>query len=437
MLRDYQLECINVIKDHFKENDRQLIQLPTGAGKTWIMADYLKKNSETALIICPNKELKYQIYDTLKMFNIKNVNLDLKPCKFNIITSQMLAYQKNLQIIKEKNYDHIIIDEAHHSMSEIYQKLIANISKKTKLLGLTATPERLDGKNLLDCFKHLTFKRTILELIENGSLCDLQAFKIKTGQKISKRSSDFRCVDLKELDNETRNNIILKCIKENCRNLKTLIFCLNVSHAEKIAELLKESQFKAECVHGKMSHNQIKEILNKFKIGEIQYLTNCQILTEGFDEPSIECIVIARPTSSKSLYCQMIGRGLRKTEKKDLCLLFELNDNNHNICTFNTIGNEHVNIRQEYKQGIRLTELTKELKNIIEDEIVIEIKEMDVFQKNITKNIFKNEFYEIPAHNSQKNKLNQFSIKFPEYINFLEAAFLIWKEKLKEKYGFN
>jgi len=343
MLREYQIECIEKIESHFKNNDRQLVQLPTGAGKTWIFSSYLKNNSLTALVICPSNELKHQILDAMERFGIDSKCEGLGKKKFNVITSQMLAYEKNLNTINEKNYDHIVIDEAHHVQSDSYKKLINNLAYKTKILGLTATPERLDKKSLLDIFHELTYKKTIYELIQDGYLCDMQAFRIKTGQSIAKRSYDFRCVELKQLDNETRNNILLKCIYEDCKNLKTLIFCLNVQHAESIAEELKLLNLKAACVHGGVKKSERKEIIKKFKTGEIQYLTNCQILTEGFDEPSIECLVIARPTSSKSLYCQMIGRGLRKTETKNLCKLYELTDNNHNICNFNIAANEEIN----------------------------------------------------------------------------------------------
>jgi superfamily II DNA or RNA helicase len=374
------------------------------------------------------------------MFRLDSISENLTHKKFNVITSQMLSYEKHLEKIYEKKYDHIVIDEAHHSHSPSNKKMIDNLPYKTKILGLTATPERLDGKSLLEIFYNLTYKKTILELIEQGYLCDVQAFKMKTGQNLAKRGKDFRAAELRNLNNETRNNIIKKCVLENCLDLKTLIFCLNVEHSQLIAQTLKNHNLSAACIHGKMNKKERNVILKKFKNGEIQYLTNCQLLTEGFDEPSIECIVIARPTSSKSLYCQMIGRGLRKTENKSICMLYELTDNNHNICTFNIAAKEETKSQEDYRQGIKLTELAKELLNIDESEIYLDKTSVDIFQRDISKifdkkNIFESEFYTTPPTKYQKNKLLDLNIYVHEDVNFLEAAFLLWKEKLRKKYG--
>ncbi len=446
-MRDYQKECVEIIENNFKKFDRQLIQLPTGAGKTWIFSQFLEKNANSALIVCPSIELKEQIIDTLKRFNIKDVSSNVCDKKnFHVVTAQSLGHKKNLDGVRSRTYDYIVIDEAHHAQSYTYINLFNFLEYKPKVLGCTATPERLDGKSLLEIFHRLTYEKNIYDLIDQGFLADLEAYRIKTGQSISKRSSsDFRAIELKQLDNDTRNRIILKTFMDNCTKLKTLIFCLNVDHSIKISDLLNKEGVKAAYIHGKMNKSERRNILKKFKSGEIMALTNCQILTEGFDEPSIEALLITRPTASKSLYCQMVGRGLRKTETKSICKLYEVTDNNFKLCTFNVAcGSDETN-QEDYKPGIRLTERTRELKSDLKirlDDFEIKKESFDLFlnQNKLKGNAFvllKSKFYEYKITDYQKFWLDFYEIKHPLDINFLEAAFLIWKEEIKEKYGYN
>jgi ATP-dependent helicase IRC3 len=448
-VRDYQKECIQTIENVFKERDRQFIQLPTGSGKTWIFCEYLSKNSDRALIICPSIELREQILTICKKFNISSVSKDLnKETKNHVITSMSLCFDKNLDKINDHKYDHIVIDEAHHAQCETYKKFLENLDFSCKILGCTATPERLDGKSLLDIFEILSFERNIYQLIVDGFLSDIEAYRIKTNQKISKRGIDFKSVELKELDNESRNKIILETYFENCVNKKTLIFCLNIEHCIRINDLLKLEGIKSAYIHGKMNIKSRKEILKKYKTGEIEVLTNCQLLTEGFDEPSIEAIIITRPTASKSLYCQMLGRGLRKFEGKEVCYLYELTDNNHNICTFNVACGKEPQFQIDYANKTRLTELYKEIEKINLEDFKISTEKIELFtnQNKLAGNsiqLINSYFYDILATQDQldylaKNGiLKRENIQFPNEINFLEAAFLIWKEKIKRKHGIN
>lgn len=269
--RDYQKECIQIIEKVFKKRDRQLIQLPTGSGKTWIFSQYLERNSDRALIICPSKELKEQIIETAKQFNITSISGNLKENKKNhVITTQILAYESNLKTIHDRNYDHIIIDEAHHAQSKTYKNLLENVPYKFKLLGCTATPERLDKKNLLDIFDIISYQKTIYELISSGYLADVKSYRIKTGQNISKRGYDFRAIELKLLDNDSRNKLLLKTYMENCKDKKTLIFCLNINHSINISNCLNNNNIKSAYIHGRLPLNERKKIIKKFKFGEIQ-----------------------------------------------------------------------------------------------------------------------------------------------------------------------
>jgi len=442
-MRGYQKECIDVIKETFKTRKRQLIQLPTGAGKTWIFCQYLNENSDRSLMICPSIELKEQILKSCTKFKI-DASEDVRDGKKNhVITSASLSYKSNKDVIYKNKYDHIVIDEAHHSQCKTYKNFLSGLENNTKILGCTATPERLDRKSLLDIFGILSYEKSIYDLIEQGFLSDIIAYKIKTHQKIPKRGSfDFRAIDLKMLDNDSRNTLILDTFMKNCKNMKTLIFCINVNHAEKINLSLQNLGIKSACVHGGMSKVKRMEILSKFKKGKIQVITNCQLLTEGFDEPSIEALIIARPTSSKSLYCQMIGRGLRKTDTKDVCYLYEITDNNFKICTFNVACDEPPENQKDYRQGIRLSELKKEIEKIplIECSIIQEPMELFANSKKLPGNpinILSSPFYSYDMTSWQKWWLDFHEIKHRPDTRFLEAAFLIWKRELEDKHAEN
>lgn len=442
-LRDYQQECIDILKQDTK---KQLIQLPTGSGKTIIFLKYLRENSKKSLIIVPTLDLQQQIYESSLNFYHKSEvflktckRLQTKDFKVFIFVANSLNFEETRKFLLNIDIDHIIIDEAHRSLAPTYTKFLdfyTEHNNKYKLIGFTATPERLDRKCLLDLFEKITYKKTIYELILDGYLCDLECFRIRTKHEIKSdgKEKDFKQIEISHLDNYSRNQLIYKTYFENCLNKKTLIFCISIDHAEKIADYLrKEKGIKAHHIHGKQSIAHRTEILQKFRSGEIQVITNCQLLTEGFDEPSIEAIIIARPTKSKSLYCQMIGRGTRLFSNKKICSIYELTDNTHKICTFNVAADENkdANFIRDYKDGITLTQLRKEISEISLSDYVLEKEKINVISD------FNSYLESKGLLLSQKKKLCEKSITFMEPINLLQASFLLFLQNLREKYGFN
>src|ERR1017187_4781578 len=187
-LRDYQEECIEVLNSDRK---KQLIQLHTGSGKTVIFLSYLRKSSNFSLIIVPTKDLQYQIYENaLKFYHKDEIFLKgdrdfISGKKLYIVVVNTLLNEKSLEFFKNESLDHIIIDEAHRSLSNTYKKFLnayTEFNPNFKLIGFTATPERLDRKSLLSIFEKITYRKTIYELINEGYLCDLRAYRIKTSQ---------------------------------------------------------------------------------------------------------------------------------------------------------------------------------------------------------------------------------------------------------------
>jgi superfamily II DNA or RNA helicase len=449
-LHKHQMECLLEIEKTFKHEDKQLIQLPTGAGKTFVFINYLIRNSESALIICPSIELQDQIISWCKKFGITSIqknaaHVKLKKTKFYCVTAASLNFKSTREHLYRQNFDTIVIDEAHHSQAVTYLNFLSEIPFKYKLLGCTATPERLDKKNLLDVFNVLSFSRNLLDLIREDLLCDFEATRIRTGIKLfgGRVAKDFSPIQLKALDESTRNKVIIDTYQKYCTEVKTLIFCINIEHAEKIANFLKEKGYSASSIHGQKTPSERRNILEKFKSGEIKVLTNVQLLTEGFDEPSIECLMICRPTKSKGLYFQMLGRGVRKFPGKKYCRLFELTDNCHDICTFSVACGMPIKLNYDYKERSSLEKIYEEAQKIDFENVEIKPEKYNLFSSINVKEIYgpvgnsidilHSIFNKVAPSKNQKEQLKNHP--FIEELTCLEAAFLIWKEKAKEKYG--
>lgn len=445
-LRDYQQECFDILK---RDRQKQLIHLPTGSGKTVIFLKYLQEKSQKALIIVPTKDLQDQIAESAELFYRKSeIVVKGSKCfsskgKIYIVCANSLQSDSTIEFLKKENLDHIIVDEAHKSMCKSYLdflQIYAEHKPEFKLIGFTATPERMDKKSLLKVFDEITYSKTIFELITQGYLCDLECYRIKTKHELvtAGKTGDFALLELKRLDCYSRNALIYKTYEENCADKKTLIFCLSVEHAEKLAKYMRDEKgIKAHCISGKQSMQHRRETLQKFRSGAIQVLTNCQLLTEGFDEPSIEALIMARPTKSKSLYCQMLGRGTRLFPNKKVCYVYELTDNAHKICTFNVIADEtrDCGFTREYRDGIRLTELKKELEKVSLSDYLLEKEKMDVLDSISDFTTF---LQSKGITNTQKKKLTDKSIFFlQENTTFLEGNFMLFLQKLKERYGYN
>lgn len=437
IFRDYQLDCISAIETHFKHDNRQLIQMPTGAGKTFIFLEYLRRNSKKALIIVPTIDILEQVEDSsLHFFHKSQVYAKKegrhKDADIIIVTAASLNYKSTKNWLCNTPFDTIVIDEAHRAHTKTYTSFLNLYGDKVKLLGLTATPERLDRKCLLDIFETLTFEMSVVDLIEKGSLCDIKATRHSTGQKLPSYISkgDFRAIELRALDNPSRNAVIKKIINENCRDKQTIVFCLTIDHAESLAKDIRNMGITCEAVHSKLSKHERRRRIHLYRESFIQIVTNVQALTEGFDAPCTKALVIARPTRSKALYCQMIGRGLRNFPQKECCYLYELTDNNHKICTFNVAaGAEPDNIR-EYLPGTKLTKWARDPKIIDFDAIETVIEKIDVYEK---KTSFITNHEALPH---QIDQLEQLNIPYHQPLTLQEAMFLLWLHKTKVQYGY-
>jgi superfamily II DNA or RNA helicase len=234
---------------------------------------------------------------------------------------QTLSRPTRLERFGSTHFSTIIVDEAHRSISPSYSRII-NYFAGAKLLGVTATPDRGDKKSLGAVFQDIAHEISLVELIRAGYLAPItvQTVPIRIDiSKVSVRAGDFSEEELAEALDPVLEQVA-EGIAEYAHERKTLVFTPLIRTADRFAQILRASGFAAEFVSGKCVDR--KEKLQRFSSGETQVLCNAQLLTEGFDEPTIDCIVILRPTRSRPFHAQMVGRGTRiHSGKRDLLLL--------------------------------------------------------------------------------------------------------------------
>jgi len=434
-LRQYQIDAIQAIKDTFDKSwNRQYIVMPTGSGKTITFLSYAKQYHQRILIIVPSKELLKQVYETaLKLYDEDDISRkgDIyteNPSKVHICIINSIRGEY-LEFITGQYFDLVIIDEAHHSNANSYEKFLKNIAFAPKILGVTATPDRCDGKLLNSVLDTRSYEITVENLIENEFLSDIEGFSVKTNIDISdvdSHNGDFSLNQLyKKLGTDSRNQLIFDLCKNEMKDRKTLIFSINIEHSKQIEHILNEKNISCRHIDGKMNSSLRNSILSSFRNNEISILCNCQLLTEGFDEPSIDGIIIARPTKSRALFNQMIGRGLRRSPGKKNCKIIDIVDNHRNLRGFNCILDDI-----DYKE-INSFKSIKDIRNHVSEEMIklteITLERVDFFGKK--------PISEIDAVPSMIEYLENNEIQYYEPISFNEASFLIWLNELKIKYN--
>ena len=345
-LRNYQKTCLQNIKEHFKEKKIGIIHIPTGGGKTIIFNTFAIEENQQTLILVHREELLGQTIEKYEAIGgsifetgiIKQGNI--KQNKFTVAMIQTVY--ANLDKIDLSHYKIIIIDEAHHSMADTWKAVIEHIQKfDNKILGVTATPFRMDKLPLKEIYKDMIFKIDISDLIAEGYLCPLRGInvyinkldfnKLKT-KKNSLNEEDFTNKSITTLYNQDDviQEIIDKWI-ELGENRKTIFFTSSIEHADNMTSEFIKKDISAVTVSSKLTKKDRKNIIHDFKTGKIKVINNVDILTEGFDDPTVECICLTRPTKSLGLYTQIIGRGLRNAPKKRDCLILDFTARNKNM----------------------------------------------------------------------------------------------------------
>ena len=345
-LRPYQQQAKDAIFSEWKNGIKKtLLVLPTGCGKTIVFAKVAEecvKGGSRVLILAHRGELLEQAADKIG----KSTGLGCATEKaeqtclgswFRIVVGsvQSMMREKRLNQFPNDYFNTIIIDEAHHCISDSYQKVLRHFPD-AEVLGVTATPDRGDMQNLGTVFESLAYEYTLPKAIKEGYLSPIKAVTIPL--KIDMSAVGVQAGDFKSGDIATALDPYLESIAEEmekyCSNKKTVVFLPLVKTSQKFRNILNNHGFKAAEVNGDSKDRA--EILEAFDKDQYNVLCNSMLLTEGWDCPSVDCIVVLRPTKVRSLYCQMVGRGTRlspETNKDHLLLLdFLWHTERHELC---------------------------------------------------------------------------------------------------------
>ena len=340
-LFDHQKDVLKGIQNsRLNGNNAFLAVLPTGSGKTHIIvSDYTKEYHKNPLckmlVLVPSRKLKAQwihYFEDQQTSEGYSSNIgESDSCDIMVQTYSWMS--RHYHKYPQNKFDYIVIDEAHHAVAPTLKKIIQFFNPQT-LIGLTATPERLDTKKLEGVFGEYETNLTLKEAIEKDILSPIKAFRIKSNLDLSEiryNGKDYVSTDLqKNVVVPSRDQLIVDALKKyfvgsDISFKSGLVFCVSVNHAESIAKRMREHGISAEAVSG--NNRRSFEYIDRYEKGEIQFLCTCSLITEGWDSPRTSIIVMARPTMSKVLYLQQLGRGTRKYPDKEALYVIDVVDN--------------------------------------------------------------------------------------------------------------
>ncbi len=363
-LRPYQEEARQAVEKQWEDGiDKTLLVLPTGCGKTIVFAKITEdcvRSGERVLILAHRSELLEQAADKIeKSTGLKSsVEKAEESClgswyRITVGSVQTLMREKRLNKFSTDYFDVIIIDEAHHCISDSYQRIL-DYFNKAKVLGVTATPDRGDMKNLGQVFESLAYEYTMPQAIKEGYLSPIKAMTIPLKMDLSGvsiQSGDFKAGDLGTALEPYLYQIADEMAKY-CSNRKTVVFLPLVKTSQKFRDILNEKGFKAAEVNGESRDRA--EILEDFEKGKYNVLCNSMLLTEGWDCPSVDCIAVLRPTKVRGLYCQMVGRGTRLSPGKDHLLLLDFlwHTERHELCHPASLICENEEVAQKMTENL-------------------------------------------------------------------------------------
>ena len=334
-LREYQQQALaNLCAMREQKQTIALLYQATGTGKTVTAVLDAKSIGGRTLFVAHTMELVRQAYDTFRSLwpetTVGKYADNIKDAASNVICGSVQSIALNLEVFSETAFDYIIVDEAHHAAAETYQKILRYFKPKF-ILGLTATPERADEINILDIFKNTAHRLDIQTAVEMGALTDVRCIRIHTNIDMTKVRFNSVQYNIRDLDVSIcvteRNRLIVDTWLNYVKDKRTVVFCASVKHAGQIAALFKEKDIAAVAVSGGMKTAERNEWLAKFAEGKIKVLCACDLLNEGWDCPQTEVLFMARPTMSKVLYTQQLGRGMRLSEGKPYLMVFDFVDN--------------------------------------------------------------------------------------------------------------
>ena len=333
MLRPYQEEARRSVKDAWLSGiKRTLLVLPTGTGKTIVFAKITEdcvRKGKRVLILAHRGELLDQAAEKIKKATglgcaVEKAEQSCLDSWFHVIVGsvQSLQRESRLKKFKPQYFDIIIIDEAHHAISNGYQRVLQHFDS-ANVLGVTATPDRGDMRNLGEYFDSLAYEYTLPKAIKEGYLAPIKALTIPLKldiNSVSMQSGDFAVGELSTALDPYLEQIAQE-MQTYCKDRKTVVFLLLIKTSQKFTEILNQSGFRAAEVNGNSENRE--QVLKDFDQGRYNVLCNSMLLTEGWDCPSVDCVIVLRPTKVRSLYSQMIRRGTRLYPGKQELLVID------------------------------------------------------------------------------------------------------------------
>jgi ATP-dependent helicase IRC3 len=343
-LRPYQRDAIAAVLAARRAGVRRMvICLPTGAGKTVIFAELARMAKRTVLVLAHREELLAQAREKIEnalggdaLAAIEQGERHApKDAKVIVCSIRSLHAERLEQVLAGRDIGLVIYDECHHAAAADNLRVLRRLGAfdagfTGTLLGFTATTARGDGKGLDAVFEKVVFARTLPELIDDGYLVKLRGLRVATTadlSALSRQGLDFQEEELAyAVDIDERNALVARSIQELARDRRTIAFCVTVSHARNLCMSLNRLGVPAGIVYGAMPAEDRQKALAAFRAGRTQVLTNVAVLTEGFDDPGVSCVAMARPTRSDGLYAQCVGRGTRLHPGKKDCLILDFVD---------------------------------------------------------------------------------------------------------------
>ncbi len=338
-LRPYQREAIKAVRTAFERGVRRhLLVAPTGSGKTIIFSRLAAQRFGRTLFLAHRDELLSQTIEKLTQvmpadeIGLVRATSDDHDKRLVVASVQTLARPQRLARLT-KDFRTVIVDEAHHTTAVSYLRILESLgclAEDTEVLtiGFTATPDRADGVGLGRVFQEIVFERNILDMIAQGYLvtpiglqvrlpADFGLLHVRAGDFIDSETSEL----ILKADGPQR---IVEVWQEHAADRKTVGFAPTVKLAQAMRDAFRAAGVAAEMVWGEQDKDERKRVLADLKSGACRVMMNCGVLTEGWDEPSIRCVIIARPTKSRGLYTQMLGRGLRTFMEKEDCTILDV-----------------------------------------------------------------------------------------------------------------
>lgn len=362
-LRDYQLKNKRCICELWAEKKSIMLQMPTGTGKTRLFSSLLKDIQVYAsdhglevncLVMVHRMELVDQIVKELNksyglVSGIIQAGYKQEP-ELNIQVASVQTLSRRLEIWKQKEFDIVIVDEAHHVPAESYRTILKSFPR-AKVLGVTATPYRLSGEGFTDIFEELIISPSVKQFIEKGTLSGYDYYSVRQNSDIQReldsvktlQNGDYTDADMSRIcDNDHIRAQIVETYQKYAHGKKGIIYTINKKHNCNLCEDFNRVGIRTVAIDSSTPKDERNGYIDAFKAGEIDIICNVNIFSEGFDCPDIEFIQLARPTQSLSMYLQQVGRGLRVSAGKEKCVFLD------NVGLYNRFGLPSANRKWMY-----------------------------------------------------------------------------------------